>query len=310
VAGDERLCHIRISHIAAAEVRVLSSSPRKMPAPSQLLSSSFSVAAIFVWGTSDFVGGYAAKRANAFLLTMLAHASGLVFMLVLALSTRSALPNPASVWWAIAAGLSGGAALAIFYRALAQGKMGLTAPVAAVLGAAIPTFFGIWTDGLPHAWQLAGFVVAACGIWLISRQEDTDQRPEGIGMAMLAGLGFAGFFLFIKQTGDGAAFWSAAISRAASFVLVGGIVLCSRTPWRLNAGAAALGVVAGSLDTLGTALFIRASQTGRLDVAVVLSSLYPAVTVALAWLLLKERLTRWRAVGMLAALAAVPLIAT
>jgi drug/metabolite transporter (DMT)-like permease len=281
-----------------------------MASSSQVVSSAFSVAAIFVWGTSDFVGGYAAKRANAFLLTMLAHASGFVFMLTMALAAHSALPAGKSIAWAVAAGLSGGAALAIFYRALAQGNMGLTAPVAAVLGAAIPTCFGIWNEGFPHTWQIAGFIVAACGIWLISREDSGGGRPQGIAMAVLAGLGFAGFFLFIKQAGDGAALWSAAISRAASFVLVALIVAFLRPMWRVTGAGAALGVVAGCLDTLGTALFIRASQTGRLDVAVVLSSLYPAVTVALASLLLKERMDRWRAVGMLAAVMAVPMISS
>jgi drug/metabolite transporter (DMT)-like permease len=56
-------------------------------------------------------------------------------------------------------------------------------------------------------------------------------------------------------------------------------------------------------------LFVRASQTGRLDEAVVISSLYPAITVLLARIVLKEHFTRWRFVGMLAALAAVPMIA-
>lgn len=265
--------------------------------------------AIFVWGTSDFLGGYAAKRANAFLLTMVAHASGLALMLAWALGAHAAFPDRNSIWWALAAGASGGAALAIFYRALAEGKMGLTAPVAAVLGAIIPTCFGVWKEGLPHIRQISGFIMAAIGIWLISRQEDQDGHPRGIGMAVLSGVGFAGFFLFIKQTGQSAALWSAAISRVGSLILVSLIVLFSAGPKRIHRYGAVLGIMAGCLDTLGTVIFIRASQTGRLDAAVVLSSLYPAVTVGLAWLLLKERVTRWRAVGMLAAIMAVPMIA-
>src|SRR5262249_6818885 len=162
-------------------------------------------AAIFIWGTSDFLGGYGTKRTDAFLLTMLAHTGGLVFILTLAMATGSALPATASIPWAVAAGVSGGGALAVFYQALGQGKMGLTAPISAVLGAAIPTCFGIWSEGLPRAWQIAGFFLAATGIWLIARVEEGGQRPEGVGTAVLAGLGFAGFFLFIKQTGESAA---------------------------------------------------------------------------------------------------------
>jgi drug/metabolite transporter (DMT)-like permease len=186
--------------------------------------------------------------------------------------------------------------------------MGLTAPVAAVLGAAIPTVFGMFREGLPQAAQMAGFVLAAVGIWLISRAED-DSPPEGIGMAALAGIGFAGFYLCIRQAGDGSAFWTAATSKVSSFALTGLIVLLGRGAREIDRSGIALGVLAGCLDIIGSVLFIRASQTGRLDAAVVLSSLYPAITVLLARLILKEHFTRWKALGMVAALLAVPMIA-
>ena len=205
-------------------------------------------------------------------------------------------------------GLSGGGALAIFYRALATGRMGLTAPVAAVLGAAIPTVFGMFREGLPEAAQVVGFALAAVGIWLISRSED-GSPPEGIGMAALAGIGFAGFYLCIKQAGDGSAFWIAATSKVASFILTGVIVLVGRRAREIDLRGTAFGALAGCLDVIGSVLFIRASQTGRLDAAVVLSSLYPAVTVLLARLILEEHFTRWKALGMVAALLAVPMIA-
>lgn len=120
-----------------------------MALPIELLPTSLSLAAVFAWGTSDFLGGYSARRANAFVLTTIAHASGLLLMVTIAATIRSPFPAGASVMWALAGGLSGGGALALFYRALSQGRMGLTAPVAAVLGAAIPTVFGIFTEVLP-----------------------------------------------------------------------------------------------------------------------------------------------------------------
>jgi drug/metabolite transporter (DMT)-like permease len=278
-----------------------------MVPPSTFLSPGFSLAAVLTWGTGDFLGGYAAKRMNAFLVTAFAHASGVALMLAIALAQHVPLPGRVSILWAIAAGLCGGAALAAFYRALASGHMGLTAPVAAVLGAVIPTLFGIITEGFPRALQIAGFLLAAAGIWLISREEDG--RPAGLGLAAISGVGFAAFIICIKQTGDSSAAWSAAFSRAASLILVSGIVLLTRQPRKLAPHAATLGLIAGILDTTGTMLFIRATQTGRLDVAVVLSSLYPAVTVLLAWLLLSESFSRWKALGMVAALIAVPMIA-
>ena len=279
-----------------------------MALPYALVPASFSLAAVFAWGTSDFLGGYAPRRANAFLLTAIAHLSGLVLMAGIALGTHSPFPSRTAVAWALLAGLSGGGALAIFYRALATGRMGLTAPVAAVLGAAIPTAIGMFSEGLPHAVQIAGFAVAAAGIWLISRPED-HHRPEGIGMAALAGIGFAGYYLCTKQAGDGSAFWIASVTKVSSFVLTGIIVLIAGSTRQIDRRGAAFGILAGCLDVTGSVLFIRASQTGRLDAAVVLSSLYPAITVLLARFFLKEHFTRWKALGMLAALLAVPMIA-
>jgi drug/metabolite transporter (DMT)-like permease len=280
-----------------------------MAAPIQMVSTAFGLAAVVCWGTSDFSGGYASKRSDAFAVTMLAHASGFALMTALSMGFHAPFPSRTSVWWALAAGSLGGTALAVFYRALANGKMGITAPLAAVLAAAIPTGFGLITEGLPGTLALAGFLVAGTGIWLMSRPDETTGRPAGLFMAFIAGLGFAGFFICIHQTGSSSAFWSAACSRFASLILVALIVLARRQGFRVNRADAALGIFAGCLDSTGTLLFIRAEQTGRLDAAVVLASLYPAVTVLLARLILKEHFTRWKALGILAALAAVPMIA-
>ncbi len=286
---------------------LLSKAP--VPVPSQLVSAGFSLSAVLCWGTSDFVGGYAAKRSDAFLVTTFAHASGFGLMLALALATHAPFLSRSSQLWALAAGSLGGTALALFYRALASGRMGLTAPVAAVIGAAIPAVFGMKIEGIPGTLPITGFLLAGTGIWLISRPEGSASGPEGLLMAALAGLGFAGFFICIHRTGDSSVLWSAAHSRFASLVLVAMIVLLRRGKGPLRFRDVTLGLFAGCLDVTGTALFIRADQTGRLDAAVVLTSLYPAVTVLLARLILKEHFTRWKAVGIFAALLAVPMIA-
>jgi drug/metabolite transporter (DMT)-like permease len=187
--------------------------------------------------------------------------------------------------------------------------MGLTAPIAAVLAAALPTAYGMRMEGTPDAGALIGFLLAGLGIWLISRPEGEPARPAGLSLAVLAGLGFAGFFISINRVGDSSVFWSAAFSRLGSFLSVAAIVLVRRGRHRLDIRDAVLALFAGSLDVIGTALFIRADQTGRFDAAVVLTSLYPAVTVVLARIFLKEHFTRWRTLGILAALAAVPMIA-
>jgi drug/metabolite transporter (DMT)-like permease len=259
------------------------------------------------WGSADFAGGYAVRRANAFLFTAVAHGCGGIFVLLVALLTHSSFPSRSGAAWALAAGLLGGLTVVFFYRALAAGKMGLTAPLAAVLGAAIPAGIGIATEGLPGIAPLLGFLLAGTGIWLIARPED-GVRPDGFGLAVFSGVGFAGFFLCIRQAGSGSALWIAALSRASAFIVTGAVVLLRREVHaqlpKLN-----LAIVTGCLDVSGTILFIRAAQSGRLDTVVVVSSLYPAVTVLLASVILRERFTRWKAIGMFVALLAVPMIA-
>ena len=284
--------------------------PHHVPLTSQLAPAASAFAATCAWGVSDFVGGYASRRANPFLLTTITHVSGTSLMVFLALLFHSPFPGRHALIWAMAAGLSGGVALAFFYRALSQGNMGLTAPVSAVLGAAIPTAFGIFTEGAPGPVPIIGFFLAGIGIWLISRSEGPTGKPRGLGTAFLAGIGFAGYFLGMREAGSGSVFWLAGMSRVVAFFTTGTIVLVARQFGPMDRTGVRWGLTAGVLDVTGSAMFIFASQTGRLDAAVLISSLYPAITVLLARLFLNEHFSRWKVVGLLAALLAVPLIAS
>jgi drug/metabolite transporter (DMT)-like permease len=279
---------------------------------SQYAPSASAVLAVFVWGASDFSGGFASKRGNAFVVTAFSHFCAFVLMFSIALPQHGAFPSRTSILWALAAGTIGGFSLAIFYRALAAGQMGLTAPIAALLGAAIPTLADIGMEGTPSRWTIAGFVLAIIAIWLITRPESRDANddfghPTGVAMAALAGVGFAGFYLCIHQA-HGSPAWLATISRVGSFAITAIAVLAMRSPIALPKSSLAFGAIAGCLDITGSFLFIFANQHGRLDEAVVITSLYPAVTVLLARIVLKEHFSRWKFVGLLAALAAVPLI--
>ncbi len=306
----------------------------------QFAPAVYSVVAVFLWGAADFAGGLGSRRANAFVLTAFSHVCAFALMLVIALSQRGTFPDRASMVWALIAGAVGGFSLALFYSALASGQMGLTAPIAALLGAAIPTMVDIAQEGAPSRWTIAGFGLAILAIWLITRPETAgeetgeqpsggaspnaeppgigssdeepsgqkDSRPAGVGLAALAGVGFAGFYLCIHQA-SGSPAWIATISRIGSFTTTSIAVLATRAPLTLDRPRAALGAAAGFLDIAASALFIFASQHGRLDEAVVITSLYPAMTVLLARVFLKEHFSRWKFVGLLAALAAVPMIA-
>ena len=281
--------------------------------PLQFAPLASSVTAVVLWGASDFAGGLGARRANPFVLTAFSHLCAFALMLPVALAQQETLPDRASILWALLAGGLGGFSLAVFYGALASGRMGLTAPIGALLGAAIPTLVDIALEGSPSRWSVGGFVLAIVAIWLITRPEpqgenDATGHPKGVAIAALAGVGFAGFYLCIHQA-TGAPAWVAAISRIGSLATTAAAVVATRAPLKLDAPRAVLGMGAGFLDITASALFIYASQRGRLDEAVVITSLYPAVTVLLARLVLREHFSRWKFVGLLAALASVPLIA-
>ena len=287
-----------------------------------LVSPTLSLSAAASWGAADFSGGLATKRSNVFGVVVIAHGIGLLFMLVLAVLAREDLPAWSSLLWGIAAGSVGGAGLACLYKALAVGKMGLTAPLSAVISALIPVVFSFSTAGLPRGVQLFGFGLAIVSIWLIAMQRRSSSESKGLGLAVAAGFGLGGFLLFIRFAGTQAVFWPLVAARAASFALMTLILLKRRLlsagdqqliakpeSWKPVPGVLHYILVAGILDSAANALYVAAAQRGRLDVAAVLSSLYPASTVILARVVLKERWSRLQALGMVAALAAVPLVA-
>ncbi len=273
-----------------------------------LATVAFGLAASCSWGTGDFSGGLATRRANVFSVGVAAHALGLVLLVGLALVTHEPLPSLLDVFWGVTAGLTGAVGLVAFYQALAIGRMGINAPITAVLAAAAPVIFSAFLQGLPSPLQLGGFVLALIAIALISYPQESMGRPEGLGLALLAGLGFGAFLILIGQVRSSAIFWPLASARVASFVFMLVIVLFRRLPILPKKNIYPLIFLAGTLDVAGNTFFVLATHVGRLDVASILSSLYPAVTVLLASLLLRERVNRLQALGILVALIAIPLI--
>src|SRR5207245_7640966 len=163
-------------------------------------------------------------------------------------------------------------------RALEQGNMGLAGPVSTVIGAAIPAVFSFWVEGFPKPLAIAGFALALIGIWLISRPEHAG-RPQGLGLAAIAGLGFAGFYIFMKEAGNGAALWLAACSRGTSLLVTAIITVAGRKFSPFYAKGAVIGALAGCLDVSGTVMFVRAAQTGRLDATVGPTSIHSVMTM-------------------------------
>jgi drug/metabolite transporter (DMT)-like permease len=266
-----------------------------------------------VWGGADFAGGLAARRAPSLLVVAVAHGLSLLALLAVLPLAHESWPGLAPMLIPLLGGIAGGFGLVLFYYALSLGAMGLTAAVTGLATACIPVIFGFATEGLPRPIQLAGFAVAAIALWLIT----TTQRASKVEMMpLLLGLGsgvcFSGMMISLKV---GAAMhgvlWTLSAARLGSVLLTGTLLLSklrnkalavSRPGWFL------LSVWAGALDTSGNLLFTLATKAGRLDMASILSSLYPAGTILLAAFLLHEHPTRRQWAGIALAMAAVLLV--
>jgi len=275
-----------------------------------LIAVVFGLASALSWGAGDFSGGLATKRAPVFGVLAIGHGVGLLLLIGLALVSGEPLPAATDLGWGLAAGLAGAIGLASLYRALAVGQMGMVAPLSAVLTAALPALFGALTEGMPGALDLVGFGLALLGIWLVAGTGAVGGARDGLGLAVLAGCAFGIFFILMHRAGASAVFWPLVAARVGSLGFVLPIALGRRQLVRPDLRLLVPVLLSGALDVAGNAFFVLASQAGRLDVAAILASLYPASTVLLAALLLGERVMRVQVIGIVAALAAIALIAS
>ncbi len=286
---------------------------------SPLATGIYGLASATSWGAGDFSGGLATKRAPVYTVAAVSKLASLAAMVVLAWLRAEQIPSLHVLVWAGAAGVAGAAGLMALYQALAVGVMGVAAPVSAVIAATMPVVFAAFSEGLPTGAQFAGFGLALVAVWFISRPPApalarAQHQPRGLRLATLAGIGFGGFYIFISQARASAVFWPLAASQFITFVTVMAVVCAMmlsprRGVFELRIQVVPMMLLAGLLDAGGNAFFLLAEHAGRLDVAAVLASLYPASTVVLARLILNERVSPAQAVGIVAALASIPLIA-
>jgi drug/metabolite transporter (DMT)-like permease len=281
------------------------------------------LAAAALWGGGDFSGGMAVKRAGgtmgaALRVILLSHAVSLGVLLVAVWWRGDAFPHGAPLVWGLVAGATAGIALACFYVALSRGAMGASAALSGLLAAAIPAAVSAGAEGSPGMLKLMGFLVAGLAIWLIAAGPNPEAKPADRGtfwLAVVGGVGFGIYFVALKFAGSAGVIWPLATARMGSLtvsaLLVGGMALkaeAGAVKLRLTRTVVAWALGAVLLDTSGNLLFIAATRAGRLDVAAVLASLYPASTILLAAWTLHERPTRRQGLGMAVAAAAVVMI--
>ncbi|MBL8090964.1 MAG: DMT family transporter [Anaerolineales bacterium] len=279
-----------------------------------MLSIIYGLLSAFTWGAGDFTGGLAARSIGAVRAVFYASIVGLLAISLIALNGNEALPSLRKILFAFTAGLFGTTGLIFLYAAMSKGMMSIAGPVSALLAALIPVIIGIITQGLPDYFVLTGFVFALLAVWMISNSgagiKDILSHLADLKLPLLAGIGFGFYFVLMHQaTSDGTILWTMVVSRIASVSSLLIYMLAAKTSFRIEKmSVLPIVFLNGVLDLAGNGFFILAAQAGRLDVASVLSSLYPGSTVMLAWIFLKERLTRNQWIGVIAALIAIVLM--
>jgi drug/metabolite transporter (DMT)-like permease len=272
----------------------------------------FALAASACWGSADFVGGLKAKSYSALAVLFTIEVSGLVVAAVVMAVAQDPWPSTRAVLCALGAGTAGIVALGAFYRALAIGTMSIVAPISAT-GVALPVVVGIATGDRPSAVVVAGLLVTTLGVILASREihEDEDTAAAGrasIVLALLAALGFGTYFIGADVAADDSVLWTVLLGRSVAVPVVGLAVL-SRSAALPRGGDLLVLCAAGAGDLFATALYGFANTHGDLSIVSVVGSLYPIATVALARAVLAERVRTVQAVGVMAALTGVALIA-
>jgi uncharacterized membrane protein len=263
-----------------------------------------------VYGTADFFGGLATRRTQVLSVVVLSQLAGLALILGL-LPVLPGVFSDRAILWGLAAGLSGAAGLALFYRALATGVMSVVAPTTAVTSAALPVVFGLATGERPGFWALAGVALALGSVLLVS-QDGTPGGRASLGAlvtSLAAGAGFGGFFILLAMAPAEAGLWPLVGARLSSVTSVVLVALAARRSLMPRPGSLRIIVAAGVLDMAANVLFLLAQRQGLLSLVAVLVSLYPASTLLLARQVLGERLNTIQVTGVACALGAVALIA-
>ena len=272
------------------------------------LSAFFALAAAVSWGSGDFANGLSSRRIGTFHTVLLSFSIGMVLLIAAAFMFGEPFPSSADIAWGAVSGLFGMVGIYFLLRGFIVGKMGIVAPVSAVLATVIPVLFTALTKGLPGTVQSFGFLFAIASIWMLSRPEHITGRPEGLGYALLAGTGIGLFFIALDQIQEHSVLWPLAVGRIACIATLIVFALVKRKPLIPEKVPVKLVTLAGIFDAGGNLFFLLAIQHGRLDIASVLGNLYPAVTAILAVVIAKERMTTLQIVGIVIAVTAIAMV--
>ena len=276
----------------------------------ETMAITYGLSSAIAWGTGDFSAGFASRKSGVVSVVLFSQLIGAVFLFLLAMIFSGSLPPLRDMLFGGLAGVFGVLGLMALYEGLSRGRMGIVAPFSAIVTALIPIGFAFFKEGLPRSSQILGLGLALCSVWLLSftKSEEKKHRFTEFILPLLSGIGFGLFFILIDTASHTSILWPLVGTRCVSLLMMSILFISSssaRVPQKTQLSFIAL---AGICDVLGNMFFALATNMGRLDISAMLSSLFPAATVTLAWLFLKEKLNRHQWCGVVVALVALFLI--
>ncbi len=275
------------------------------------MAIALAVAAAVLSGSGDFLGGLASRRDRVMAVVLVNHLAGVGTVLLLGPFFGGRLDGP-TIFWGSLAGLSGAMAVIALYSGFTRSSIAVVSPIAAVGAGVWPALWEIARGDWPSGVVIIGLVVGLIAIWTISsggHLSEVDDVATGVRFGLLAGLGFGGLLIFLSLAAGDSGIWGLLPARIAGSVVM--LLIVVRTAGNRFPGRRSLtpAIGAGLLVTLGNGLFVIATTEGSLAVVSVIAAMFPAATVVLAWLVLGERLTLQRKIGLALALVAVALVA-
>jgi drug/metabolite transporter (DMT)-like permease len=264
-----------------------------------------------VYGVADWCGGRASRFHPSVVVTLVGQVVSFAMIVVAVAVMGTPMPGPSTFWWGLGAGAAGAVGLSCLYYAFANGAMTVVAPISAVVGAALPAIVGLATGERPEPIAYVGIAIAIASVALVSGAIGHHERPTPrriMGFAVAAGAGFGLLFVGLDQTDPDSGLWPLVAARASSVPLLIVLALAARARVGAQRRMLTVAVAAGALDMAANVLYLEAVRDGLLSVVGVVGSLYPASTVALAFVIDRERVNRWQAVGMAAAAGALVMV--
>ncbi len=277
----------------------------------------FALAAALLYGSADFLGGAATRRAHVLSVLLVSGTAGVVVVGLAALLAGGP-PRAAGIAWGACAGAAGGVGFMFFYAGLAAGPMSVVAPVSALVSTVLPVAAALADGEHPGPRVAVGALTCVAAIVLVSSGGKTGQTPvlgrgtvRGVGYGIASGVAFGAFFLFIRNGGESGALWPVVVARVAGTLIFLVAAASTRTGpvgWRGDRRLFAAALGAGVLDASANVCYVLATRAGLFGLAVVLTSLYPGVTVLLARFVLGERMRPARWAGLALAAAGILLV--